>query len=196
MKVTADLAQLAADLRSRLPDSTTEGASFAELNTYRVGGPVAVLVRVRDAEALATVAAAARRHQPRLLVIGRGSNLLVSDAGFSGLVVVLEGDFETVDTEGLRADTPALRAGGAVPLPVLARRAAGGGLAGCDSGNLPACKAARCCASRGAVASVGASVGFAGSAADAAEGSICARLSWDDLPVRRKFGSRIEVLEP
>src|SRR5206468_5895257 len=85
-----------------------------------------------DAEALATVAAAARRHQPRLLVIGRGSNLLVSDAGFSGLVVVLEGDFETVDTEGLRADTPALRAGGAVPLPVLARRAAGGGLAGLE----------------------------------------------------------------
>ena len=132
MNVTADLAQLAADLRSRLPDSTTEGASFAELNTYRVGGPVAVLVRVRDAEALATVAAAARRHQPRLLVIGRGSNLLVSDAGFSGLVVVLEGDFEAIDTEGLRADTPALRAGGAVPLPVLARRAAGGGLAGLE----------------------------------------------------------------
>src|SRR5206468_643152 len=85
-----------------------------------------------DAEALATVAAAARRHQPRLLVIGRGSNLLVSDAGFSGLVVVLEGDFETVDSEGLRADTLALRAGGAVPLPVLARRAAGGGLAGLE----------------------------------------------------------------
>ena len=77
MNVTADLAQLAADLRSRLPDSTTEGASFAELNTYRVGGPVAVLVRVHDVDALATVADAARRHQPRLLVIGRGSNLLV-----------------------------------------------------------------------------------------------------------------------
>jgi len=45
---------------------------------------------------------------------------------------VLEGDFEAIDTEGLRADTPALRAGGAVPLPVLARRAAGGGLAGLE----------------------------------------------------------------
>ena len=93
MSVTAELAPLAADMRDRLPDSTTEGASIAELNTYRVGGPVAVLVRVHDADALATVADAARRHQPRLLVIGRGSNLLVSDAGFSGLVIVLEGDF-------------------------------------------------------------------------------------------------------
>jgi UDP-N-acetylmuramate dehydrogenase len=94
-------------------------------------------VRVHDVDALATVADAARRHQPRLLVIGRGSNLLVSDAGFSGLVVVLEGDFETIDAPAespaaLRADTQALRAGGAVPLPVLARRAAGGGLAGLE----------------------------------------------------------------
>jgi len=130
VSVTADLAPLAADLRDRLPDATTEGASFAELNTYRVGGPVAVLVRVHDVDALATVADAARRHQPRLLVIGRGSNLLVSDAGFSGLVVVLEGDFETIDAP---APSPqALRAGGAVPLPVLARRAAAGGLAGLE----------------------------------------------------------------
>jgi UDP-N-acetylmuramate dehydrogenase len=137
VSVTADLAPLAADLRDRLPDATTEGASFAELNTYRVGGPVAVLVRVHDVDALGTVADVARRHQPRLLVIGRGSNLLVSDAGFSGLVVVLEGDFETIDAPAespaaLRADTQALRAGGAVPLPVLARRAAAGGLAGLE----------------------------------------------------------------
>jgi UDP-N-acetylmuramate dehydrogenase len=130
VSVTAELAPLAADLRDRLPDSTTEGASFAELNTYRVGGPVAVLVRVHDVDALATVADAARRHQPRLLVIGRGSNLLVSDAGFSGLVVVLEGDFETID---VAAESPAvLWAGGAVPLPVLARRAAARGLAGLE----------------------------------------------------------------
>ncbi len=135
MIVTAELAPLAADLRDRLPDSTTEGASFAELNTYRVGGPVAVLVRVHDVDALATVAGAARRHQPRLLVIGRGSNLLVTDAGFSGLVVVLEGDFETIDVPaGSPAAVPSgvVRAGGAVPLPVLARRAAAGGLAGLE----------------------------------------------------------------
>jgi UDP-N-acetylmuramate dehydrogenase len=130
VSVTAELAPLAADLRDRLPDSTTEGASFAELNTYRVGGPVAVLVRVHDVDALATVADAARRHQPRLLVIGRGSNLLVSDAGFSGLVVVLEGGFETIDAP--EQSSQALRAGGAVPLPVLARRAAAGGLAGLE----------------------------------------------------------------
>ena len=130
MSASVDLASLAGDLRERLPDATSEGASFAELSTYRVGGPVAVLVRGKDVDALTTVAEVARRYRPRLLVIGRGSNLLMSDAGFSGLVVVLEGDFEAIDVP---AQSPeALRAGGAVPLPVLARRAAAGGLAGLE----------------------------------------------------------------
>ena len=136
MSTSADLAPLAGDLRDRLPDATTEGASFAELSTYRVGGPVAVLVRARDVDALTAVAEVARRHRPRLLVIGRGSNLLMSDAGFSGLVVVLEGEFEAIDLPGPGAagsgTSGAVRAGGAVPLPVLARRAAGAGLAGLE----------------------------------------------------------------
>jgi UDP-N-acetylmuramate dehydrogenase len=133
VNASVDLASLAGDLRERLPDATSEGASFAELSTYRVGGPVAVLVRAKDVDALTTVAEVARRHRPRLLVIGRGSNLLMSDAGFSGLVVVLEGDFEAVDVPGVgENESPAVRAGGAVPLPVLARRAAAGGLAGLE----------------------------------------------------------------
>ena len=133
MNASVDLASLAGDLRERLPDATSEGASFAELSTYRVGGPVAVLVRAKDVDALTTVAEVARRHRPRLLVIGRGSNLLMSDAGFSGLVVVLEGDFEAIDVPGAGGnESPAVRAGGAVPLPVLARRAAAGGLAGLE----------------------------------------------------------------
>jgi UDP-N-acetylmuramate dehydrogenase len=135
MSASADLATLVGELRDRLPDATTEGAAFAELSTYRVGGPVAVLVRVAHADALAAVAEAARRHQPRLLVIGRGSNLLMSDAGFSGLVVVLEGEFEAVDqspARGAGEKELAIRAGGAVPLPVLARRTASAGLAGLE----------------------------------------------------------------
>ncbi len=134
MSTSADLASLAGDLRDRLPDVTSERASFAELSTYRVGGPVAVLVRVQDVDALAAVAEAVRRHRPRVLVIGRGSNLLMSDAGFSGLVVVLEGDFEVIELPSGRTGEKesSLRAGGAVPLPVLARRAAAAGFAGLE----------------------------------------------------------------
>jgi UDP-N-acetylmuramate dehydrogenase len=130
------LDDLAADLRDRLPDGTSEGVPFAELSTYRIGGPVAVLVRVANVDALGEVAAATRRHEPRLLVIGRGSNLLMSDAGFSGLVVLLEGDFESVELPASGGDSDGgvstVRAGGAVPLPVLARRTAAAGLAGLE----------------------------------------------------------------
>ncbi len=132
----ADLDKLVAELRERLPDCTSEQVPFADLSTYRIGGPVAVLARVPSVDALATVAGATRRHRPRLLVTGRGSNLLMSDAGFSGLVVLLEGEFESValpegdsDSDG---DRSTVRAGGAVPLPVLARRTAAAGLAGLE----------------------------------------------------------------
>ncbi len=132
----ADLDTLAAELRERLPGSTSEQVPFADLSTYRIGGPVAVLARVPSVDALTIVAAATRRHRPRLLVIGRGSNLLMSDAGFSGLVVLLEGDFESVSLPDREShgdvNGPAVRAGGAVPLPVLARRTAAAGLTGLE----------------------------------------------------------------
>jgi UDP-N-acetylmuramate dehydrogenase len=104
--------------------------SMAGLTTYHVGGPVAVLVRVgraREVEALAT--ALAGEAAPPLLVVGRGSNLLVADAGFAGVAVLLDGDFDAVE---VRADALTVRAGGAVALPVLARRAAGEGRAGLE----------------------------------------------------------------
>ncbi len=66
---------------------------------------------------------------PPLLLVGRGSNLLVADAGFEGLGVVLSGEFEAID---LAAGPDLVRAGAAVPLPVLARRTAAAGLSGLE----------------------------------------------------------------
>jgi UDP-N-acetylmuramate dehydrogenase len=102
----------------------------ADLTTYHVGGPVAVLARAGSAAELAGIASAfVGDGLPPLLVVGRGSNLLVADAGFPGLGVVLDGDFEVLD---LHADAGAARAGAAVPLPVLARRAAAAGRTGLE----------------------------------------------------------------
>src|SRR5204862_356892 len=60
-----------------------------------------------------------------VLVIGRGSNMLVADAGFPGLALVLGGEFDglSIDHRTARVD-----AGAAVALPVLARQAAGAGI--------------------------------------------------------------------
>jgi UDP-N-acetylmuramate dehydrogenase len=101
----------------------------ADLTTYHVGGPVAVLARVDSVAALGALARALAGPLPPLLVVGRGSNLLVADAGFDGLGVVLGGEFETVD---LAAGPGRVHAGAAVPLPVLARRTAGVGHEGLE----------------------------------------------------------------
>jgi UDP-N-acetylmuramate dehydrogenase len=101
----------------------------AGLTTYHVGGPVSVLARVGSPAALVALAGVVAELAPPVLVIGRGSNLLVADAGFVGLGVQLEGAFEAVDLE---AGPGLVRAGGAVALPVLARRAAAIGRQGLE----------------------------------------------------------------
>jgi UDP-N-acetylmuramate dehydrogenase len=104
--------------------------SVADLTTYHVGGPLAVLARAGSPAELAAVASAlAGEPMPPLLVVGRGSNLLVADAGFAGLGLVLDGGFETLD---LHTGATTVHAGAAVALPVLARRAAAVGRTGLE----------------------------------------------------------------
>ncbi|MCU1458966.1 MAG: UDP-N-acetylmuramate dehydrogenase [Actinomycetia bacterium] len=123
-----DVGTLAGQLEARLPSGRVRRqVPFASLTTYRLGGPIAVLAEVHDDDELLEVARITRDLRPRLLVIGRGSNLLVADRGFDGLALVLTGDFESVEvSEGL------VLAGSATPLPVLARRSAALGRTGLE----------------------------------------------------------------
>jgi UDP-N-acetylmuramate dehydrogenase len=100
-----------------------------------VGGPAALFVEVEgaaDLEAVRPVLAERAGSRP-LFVIGRGSNLLVADAGFDGIVVRLGAGFASLDLPGSGA-SPAeqvvVRAGAALALPVLARRVADAGWTG------------------------------------------------------------------
>ena len=97
------------------------------LTTYRVGGSAARFARIEDDDDLAALAAIVRDEHLPVLVVGKGSNLLVADAGFPGLAVVLGDAFAEVVIDGVT-----VRAGGATPLPVLARRSASAGLRGLE----------------------------------------------------------------
>jgi UDP-N-acetylmuramate dehydrogenase len=120
---------VAVELERALPGAVERDVPLASLTTYHLGGPVSTLVRAGSLDALAAVAQVVREHGPPLLLVGRGSNLLVADRGFTGLAVVLVGDFERVD---LDTGPRVVSAGGAVPLPVLARRAAAAGRGGLE----------------------------------------------------------------
>jgi UDP-N-acetylmuramate dehydrogenase len=97
------------------------------LTTYRVGGRAALFVQAESADDLALVRTAVTETGVATLAVGRGSNLLVADAGFPGLAVALGEGFSTIEVDGTR-----VRAGAAVSLPVLARRTAAAGLTGLE----------------------------------------------------------------
>lgn len=100
-------------------------APVGALTTYRVGGAAALFAKVDDDADVEAVAHAVRVSGVDVLVIGKGSNLLVADEGFPGLVVQLGEGFSQVEVDGT-----VVRAGAAALLPVVARRTAAAGLAG------------------------------------------------------------------
>ena len=110
-----------------LGDRARHAVLLGPFTTYRVGGPAALLVRAEGDDDLALAREAVAASGIDVLVVGRGSNLLVADAGFPGLVVTLGDPFATVEVDGT-----SVRAGGAVSLPVLARRTAAAGLTGLE----------------------------------------------------------------
>jgi UDP-N-acetylmuramate dehydrogenase len=130
-------------LADALGDRATLLKPLGPLTTYGVGGPAALYVEVDGPDdldevrrALRDAAGGAGAGIP-IFVIGRGSNLLVSDAGFDGIVVHLGNGFSALELparDGVRSERgqPAVvvRAGGALALPVLARRAAEAGWSG------------------------------------------------------------------
>ena len=95
------------------------------MTTYRAGGRAARFVRPVDRSELEAVAAGVASSGIPVLVVGRGSNLLVADAGFGGLALQLGQAFEKVRAEGTT-----VVAGAGVSLPVLARRTVAESLTG------------------------------------------------------------------
>jgi UDP-N-acetylmuramate dehydrogenase len=95
--------------------------------TYRVGGTAALFEEVADVGRLGEVARCVAGTDVPVLVLGRGSNMLVADRGFDGLVIALGPAFDRVDLVGHD-----VRAGAALSLPVLARRTAAAGLTGLE----------------------------------------------------------------
>jgi UDP-N-acetylmuramate dehydrogenase len=67
---------------------------------------------------------------PPVLALGRGSNLVVSDEGWPGVVVRLAASFSWI--EPLEDEAPGLRAGAATPMPLLANWSARRGFAGLE----------------------------------------------------------------
>lgn len=68
--------------------------------TFKVGGPASYFVRPQDGRELAKVIAVCRAREYPWFILGNGSNLLVGDKGFDGVVIAMEEGFSAVRIEG------------------------------------------------------------------------------------------------
>jgi UDP-N-acetylmuramate dehydrogenase len=103
------------------------------LTTVRTGGPADWFARPGDLDELLELLRWADREAIEVGVVGSGSNLLISDLGFRGLVLKLDEDLATIEQQGER-----LVCGGGARLPQAAAQSARAGLSGLEFGvNIP-----------------------------------------------------------
>jgi UDP-N-acetylmuramate dehydrogenase len=130
-----DWSPLVRRLRAALQGRVETGASLARLTTYRLGGPAAVYIEpahTTDVIAMGEELRAADRALGPIpvLALGRGSNIVVSDEGWEGVVIRLSpGAFSWIDA---LEDGPGCIAGSSTSLPLLANWSARRGLTGME----------------------------------------------------------------
>jgi len=123
--MTADLDLAMRILQDACGDRVRVGLPMAPLTTFRIGGPAALYLEPDDERDLAAAADAIVRARVSFVVLGKGSNVLVDDEGFPGVVLRLGKGFRWTARDG-----DAIMAGAAMPLPALAGVAARHGLDG------------------------------------------------------------------
>ena len=107
--------------------SVRTDVDLAALTTYKVGGPARYYIEPDGLEELRSVLEVTPGGMP-VVVLGRGSNVVISDEGVDGLVVRLGKGFAGIEV----APDGRVRAGGGAPLPVLARTATAAGRTGLE----------------------------------------------------------------
>ena len=119
-------------LAETLGDRLRADVPLAPMTTYRVGGRAAWFLDVRSLDDLRALAATRRTTGVPVLVVGRGSNMLVADGGFAGIAISIAGFADHIELQDVSdgTDVREVVAGGGVALPVLARRTAAAALTG------------------------------------------------------------------
>ncbi|MCU0504657.1 MAG: UDP-N-acetylmuramate dehydrogenase, partial [Chloroflexi bacterium] len=163
-----DAARVAADLQRRVGVRTERDAPLAPHTTMRVGGPADLLLTVHNAFELRAALRFARARGIPHLVLGRGSDVVVADAGVRGLVILVRAD--GLDVAGERVTAEA-----GVQMARIATRAQAAGLTGLEF----------------ALAIPGSIGGAVWANAGAHDGEISAVIEWADVVGPDGAGSRL-----
>jgi len=117
------------DLAAAVHGRVEADAPLARCTTYRIGGPAALLLHPAGPDDVAAALSFACERGMRWMALGLGSNMLVADAGFDGLVIRLGKGLDGIE-RGVAGDQMRWRVGAGLPTPLLARHSAEAGLAG------------------------------------------------------------------
>jgi len=115
-------------LYARLGDMVKENVSLAPYTSARIGGPADVLLTADTSAELARIVKLLWKHEMPFTLLGGGSNVLVSDRGVRGVVVLNR-------AKGVKfhiGDQPSVTAVSGVVFSNLANRCASKGLAGLE----------------------------------------------------------------
>lgn len=122
------------DWQNALPEIVTQPGTrlrfrepLAKHTHFGIGGETTAYIEVSTIEELAALARFHRKWKVPVAIIGRGSNLLVSDKGFNGISVRLIGELANLEAEGNVVDV-----GAGFPLPALSKEMSKRGLSGVE----------------------------------------------------------------
>lgn len=68
--------------------------------TFKIGGNCIALIEPREVSDIIEAVKICRENSIKFFVIGNGSNLLVPDEGYNGVIIKLKGEFSTIQVEG------------------------------------------------------------------------------------------------
>lgn len=114
------------ELGERIPGvCIEENVPMAQYTSFRAGGKARMMVIPADAEQLSAVLGVLSGSGVQYMVLGNGTNILVKDSGYDGVIVKIESGFDYVRQEGCR-----LVCGSGTRMSVAAKAALEGGLSG------------------------------------------------------------------
>ena len=134
-------------LEERLaPDSVCTDELMSRHTTFRIGGPASVFVTPKSEKDLVTAIEICRSQGAPYFILGNGSNLLVSDQGYDGVVVHIGSDLRDISVEGTE-----ITAKTGTMLSQVAHAALAHGLTGMEfAAGIPGCLGGACMMNAGA----------------------------------------------
>lgn len=85
-----------------IKDHVIEDYPMKEVTSFQIGGPVDYFVEPRSEEELKDVIVSVERDEMPWMIMGKGTNMVVSDKGIRGAVIRLENYFSDVHVDGVR----------------------------------------------------------------------------------------------